>query len=293
MRRRTFSIGIVTFDGVKRVEALLKTLKKFAPVAWDTSLIKKIVVCEDPLPEWVIPQPTIAYQKLCNAYKVEFYKRDSWGCMQGNANFLMEKCDTDVVFILSDDILFSGDCITPMIYFWEKNPELKIGAVQFPFWFAEQLINLKILDTKDDFYGIFLEKLLKEEIKIPRKAVWEYTGYSRIYHSVHGTGFALDRNLYFKLGRFSEGHWSYDEDISAKIWINSDYFVCTLLGPPLLHYGGASQCSRYYKKFLDPAEDFKNSWGKSKTEVGQEVYRAMARKSYVNDLLKKANYYDS
>lgn len=276
----TFGVAIVTYDGLERVKHLYESYRKY-----NTVNVDRFIIVEDVSP---YTSRMDELYKFCKENMIEYVRSEKWGCMQGNGNFAMQVCGTDVVALISDDVLFSGDCLKPHEVFWKNNYSITVGAAQFTHWYAEQLVDRGYLESRKKFYeGNWWTK------NIPQSKHWNKDGVSRIYINVHGTGFSLRRSMWEKFG-FSQEHWSYDEDISCNIWLNTDeYVTITIPGPCLLHYGGASQCRKDHPELQsDQCKAMEKAWGKTKKELNDLCRKAMDKKRYVNDLLKSATYYD-
>src|SRR5438477_7367524 len=101
----SLGVAIVTYNGANRVAALLNSLEVDRP--W----IDEILVSEDLCP---YPENRVKLQEVCDAYQVRLRTAETWGCMQGTATRAMEWMSTDVVALLSDDVLATPGCIRDM-----------------------------------------------------------------------------------------------------------------------------------------------------------------------------------
>lgn len=271
----TLGVAIVTYNGAARTEELLKSLEP------ERRYIDKLVVAEDPCP---YPQ---VHQRLVEAsikYYCDLVTGSTWGCMQGNATMAMNYCDTDVVCLLSDDILVTPGCIKAMREFWETYWHLPIGLAQFSYWGNwSDLVKLNLIADASEFWPRWPEYITK----VPRNEFWDNGGKPRIYINVNGSGFAIRRDIWKTVGGFSPETWCYDEDIAVRVWLNSPTIVVTVPGPPFVHFGGASQCGTEH-----PDTDYHTllawvkAWGYDKFEIEPMLRAKMKERAYVEEFFQ-------
>ena len=81
-----FSLGIITFDGVARLDCMLKSLRRNCDLSKFTNLVVVHDPCSDDPKDVRRQCQTDGYKKVCKEWKFSLYNRPKWGHMQGAAN---------------------------------------------------------------------------------------------------------------------------------------------------------------------------------------------------------------
>ncbi len=272
----SFGVAIVTYNGPLRVSALLDSLRP------NREAVDQIVIFEDPS----YPEVSRRLAALAKEHGVAHKVRPEWGCMQGNAAFAMQNMDTDIVCLLSDDILLTPTCLADHRKVWERYWFYPIACAQIPYWGNwSDLINLGLTQTQDAFYSEWPNYIKR----IPRNKFWDHDGYPRLYVNVHGSGFSLRRDVYRSVGGFSPQHWSYDEDIAARIWLKSPCVVVAVPGSPFVHFGGASQCGNEHPDTQYHTLDaWIEAWGADKSAIHAQIRERMNERAYIDGYFRRS-----
>ena len=214
------ALSIQTYSGPTRVGYLLRSLRK---AGWP------------PFPVYVFEDPssTRAWEDLqivCKDFPVKLGRRPSWGNMQGCFQYAMEQTSHDLTILMSDDILVQPGWWETHLSWYEKLYDL-VGASAFSHWDSCELISQGWIDDREEF------------IKLIDLCIPDNPWYSEpdIIHAVHGSCFALRRDVWEDQGGFAQDFLAKDEDISRKIWINTDLICAKFPGSPLLHMSGESR----------------------------------------------------
>lgn len=268
-------VAIVTYNGPKRVAALLESLES------ERSYIDELVIQEDPT---IYPEVHTTLGRLALDYKVTLHTGEDWGCMQGNATRAMDNTTSDVMCLLSDDVVVKKGTIRAVREFWQAYSHFPIGAAQIAYWGSwDDIRRMGLIHHPDEFYGSWLSWINN----VPYNDHWINRGIPRIYVNVHGCGFSLRRDVYNAVGGFSPETWSYDEDIAAKIWLYTPCVIATIPGPPMVHFGGASQCGTEHPQTkFHTLEAWYDAWGSSKELMHSAIRKRMAERAYVDELFK-------
>jgi len=283
MAKLTFGVAIVTYNGWKRVAALLKSIQ--TELAW----VDQLLVSEDPVP---YPDVRPGLIDVCKGYRAQLLLSDEWGCMQGNATRAMGEMDTDIVAILSDDVLVAPGCLKDMRDFWVKYSVFPVGAACFSSWGNwSDIQKMGYIPHENGYYtshmpGGFYDSWPDWICKIPPNPFWFNGGHPRMYINVHGSGFALRRDVYDYVGGFAKETWCYDEDIAAKIWLKTPCVVAVAPGRPLIHYGAASQCGTEHPECtFHTNEAWEAAWGgKTKVQMDGEMRAVIAQRAYIDQM---------
>lgn len=273
----SFGVAIVTYNGPKRVEALLGSI-----TPKDREVLDQIIVSEDPCP---YPEVHDAYVHIAGEFNVPLFSWDNWGCMQGNAINAMSMMKTDIVALLSDDILLTPGCLVAVKRFWEKYWHFPIGLGQIAYWGNwTDLIGMGFIGNQEEFYTKWPSYIAK----VPRNTFWDYDGYPRLYVNVHGSGFAVRRDVWNAVYGVSREHWSYDEDLAFRVWTASPNVVCTIPGPPFVHMGGASQCGNEHPDCrYDRLDSWIKAWECDKPTMHAVIRQKMAQRAYIDEEFRK------
>ena len=121
----SYGAAIVTYNGSNRVRELLASMEHDRP--W----LEDLLIVEDPCPYEQVHQDLVA---LAHRYECRLVAGKEWGCMQGNATLAMSEMRTDVVALLSDDILMTPGCLRDNRRFWETYYHYPVGAAVIPAW---------------------------------------------------------------------------------------------------------------------------------------------------------------
>lgn len=221
-------IVIPSYNGVERLEFMLRTMKENDPDIFDIP----ILVVEDPCGFVGV---TEGYVDLSREYGFFFVELSEWSNMHGAASQAFDiargNYEPKWIIYLGDDLAITPKSLTTFLDFIKNDVPDNVGLVQLAYWNAHELPNFK---KRTDFYT----KNTDWTRQIPRNPHWE--GPSRAYINVNGAGFACRTKMYQKVGGFATGTWCLDESISYKCWMETDYGIVTCPGPPVVHYFGAS-----------------------------------------------------
>lgn len=274
----SFGVAIVTYNGAARVEALLGSAIR------DLACVDQLVIAEDPCPYPLVHDQLLT---LAAMYNAELVVGDTWGCMQGNATRAMRAMRTDVVALLSDDIILSPHCLSNVMSFWERYKKFPIGAAQIPYWPNwTDAKRLGFITEQDQFFTTWRDW----SWRIPSNPYWNGDGSPQLYINVHGSGFSLLREAWQAVGGFSPQTWSYDEDIAVRLWLGSQYVVTTIPGPPFMHYGGASQCGTEHPDTKFHTEEaWMDAWATSKDSLATAMRARMSQMDYLNAEMRQVN----
>lgn len=223
----TKALSIQTYKGAKRVKYLLESLDKYGWVPFP------VYVFEDPSSK----EHEEELKEVCNNYNVRLGKRPTWGNMQGCFQFAMEQTTEELMILMSDDILVQPGWYEEHLSWWDKVGSI-VGASAFSHWDSSELIEKGIIKDRYEFYS----KLPNSFTTIANNCASCYTE-PDIIHAVHGSCFALRRDVWKNQGGFAQDFLAQDEDISRKIWVNTDLICARFPGEPLLHLAGAAQAS--------------------------------------------------
>lgn len=268
-------VAIVTYNGPKRVAALLESLESERPY------IDELVIQEDPVD---YPEVHPTYGRLALQYRCTLHTGEVWGCMQGNATCAMNNTRSDIMCLLSDDVIVTRGCIKAVREFWERYSHFPIGAAGIARWDSwDDLRRMGLIHHHEEFYPQWQSWISK----VPYNDFWINGWIPRLYVNVHGSGFSLRRDVWKAVGGFSPETWCYDEDIAAKIWLYTPCVVAAVPGPPMVHFGGASQCGTEHPETrFHTIEAWYEAWGSSKELMHAAIRKRMAERAYVDDLFK-------
>jgi hypothetical protein len=201
----------------------------------------------------------------------------------------MENTTSDVMCLLSDDVLMKKGTIRAVRAFWEKYSYFPIGCAQIPYWGSWDDIRRMGLLKCGDYFPIdaFYDSWRSWINKVPFNDHWVNGWIPRSYINVHGCGFSLRRDVWRAVGGFSKETWCYDEDISAKVWLYTPCVIATIPGPPMVHFGGASQCGTEHPETnFHTLEAWCEAWGATKEYMHRSLRKKMAERAYIDDLFK-------
>lgn len=271
----SFGVAIVTYNGLIRVRTLLQSMQ------CQRDAIDYILIAEDPCPYDYVHKGLL---ELAQEYDATLLTGNEWGCMQGNAARAMDFMPTDVVALLSDDVILTAGCLRAHREMWEKYWHFPIGAAQIPYWGNwSDVREMGHIAEQGQFYTHWRKWI----DKIPNNKHWDFDGFPRIYVNVHGCGFSLRKDVWNAVGGFSPETWSYDEDIAARIWLFSPNVCVAVPGPPMVHFGGASQCGNEH-----PDAEFHtlgawiDAWGYDKPVMHVAIQAKMRERAYLDELFR-------
>lgn len=269
-----FGVAILTHNGASRVDVLLESMRP------DRHAVDQILICEDPLPRPIEHRENL--RDIADKHDVTLSLGPKRVCAQGNATRAMALLETDVVCLLSDDIILTPGCLTSVRTFWERWWHFPIGAAQIPYWANRaQLVDIDLIRCEDDFYAKWREYIEH----VPRNPTWEFDGKPWLHVNVHGSGFAVRRDVWYAVGGCSQDTWCYDEDISFRIWTMSPCVVVAVPGPPFVHYGGAAGPLRHGEDY-NTLRAWLRAWGDVFYHRDYLVRRKMREREYVNELFR-------
>jgi len=279
MATPSVGLAIVTYNGFRRVGSLLESLNT------ERGWLDRVLISEDPCPYPEVRERLIG---LANFFKVDLNLSDTWGCMQGNATRAMKKMNTDVVILMSDDVLVTPGSMKAVRRFWERYWHYPIGCAQTPYWGSwDDVIRFGFIHHPDEFY-VDWESWIK---KIPRNAHWEGTGVPRSYVNVHGCCFSIRKDVWTDVGGFSPTTWCYDEDIAAKVWLHTPLSVVCHPGAPVVHYGGASQCGNEHPETTAHTLDaWVKDWGADKPEIHARIREKMTERAFLDEYFQRNGF---
>lgn len=214
-------LSIQTYKGPTRVGFLLRSL---LAAGWP------------PFPVYMFEDPSNEscwrdLQTICRDFPVVLGRRPTWGNMQGCFQYAMEQTNHEVMILMSDDILVQPGWWEAHLGWFTQLYDL-VGASTFSHWDSCELITQGWIDCREEFYNKMLG------VKVPDNPWYDKPD---IIHAVHGSCFALRRDVWEQQGGFAQDFLAKDEDISRKIWINTDLICAKLPGSALLHLGAAAQ----------------------------------------------------
>lgn len=265
----SIAIVITTFNAPERLAGLLDNMK------WAGLPDVPIYVFEDPRPEGspISDVTTQSYREVCKEKKVVtgFYTSPEWICMHGIIDYAMQNTVEDWIIYVPDDIKFSRGGL------WQEYAAARafgrdfVGAIQAPYWNAEDLVTMGVLKSKEIFWNGWIPE------SIPRNPHWDYFGIPRAYINVNGAGFTLNRRLFEKMKGWPRSTWRLDEWVGYQAWIHG--MVCiTVPGPPRIHYmGGATDRMPTNLPFHSVEGWIAATGGKTPVDTGEETIRIMNR----------------
>lgn len=276
----SISCGITVYGNPPRLRHLLSNLR------W-SGIPEEITfrVFEDPKDR----ETSLEYEKICEEYKVPYYRAPSWGCMHRIGQFAVLNSPEDWFIYLPDDVLLTKGHLANIVQSIYDYHFTSVGAFQTPYWNADELVEkYQIVGPKD------------------KNELWRVTGFSvlngypenpywskcapRIYVNLNGAGFILRRKAWELVGGFSPDTWCLDEDIACRIWYYTGYNIFTLPGPPLIHYFGATSAdgTQPDHKFWT-GEAWEKAWGMDKKETHRLIRLAMEDAGGDGCLITEAN----
>jgi len=268
----SFGAAIVTYNGANRVRELLASIEVDRP--W----LDDLLIAEDPCPYEQVHLELVA---LAEKYQCRLVTGSNWGCMQGNATLAMLNMQTDVVALLSDDIIVTPGCLRDNRRFWETYYHYPVGASVIPSWGGwTDLEKMGLIKHPLEFH----EKWKEWISQVPRNEFWDFDNFPRLYVNVHGSGFAVRRDVWWAVGGCSKETWCYDEDIAARIWLYSPCVVVVAPGRPFVHFGGMSQCGNEHPDIdFHTLDAWKRAWdGRDKSEIHALIREKMAERAYLD-----------
>ena len=245
--KHTYGIAVPTFNGCHRVDVLLTCLDK-AP---STATVHRKIVVEDKMPDHM--ESTANHAGLVAAVARhpgwELITLDKWSNMQGTAQKCMELCDTEFVFMISDDIACVGDPLRHFINYAENadNDIVEhIGGAALPIMHANtHLLNAGVFtfgthwNTIQQFYADPLNTWLKDMQPIHYDTRWPQVPI--ISGQFNGAAFVLARKAWQEIGGFDLSWDVLDQYISYQIYFKTKYFILIINGDPFFHAGGCAQ----------------------------------------------------
>lgn len=221
-----FSIVIPGFNGPERVDYLLESIFKFYPdvAPW------QIIVSDDCSPR-MDEIETICQEK----YDVIFTHPPEWKCVGGNTNHGISLAETDLVFVINDDLIISKGTFETMLKFWEDNKHLKIGAAGFTFMQAYQLAEKGIIQSIDKFYPPIWNtgEISRNALNLKQDMFHSKFTYPILSSTPSGPCFAVSKKAWEDSGRFHEfGMW--EGGAFHTMW-EKGYSIFMVPTPPLFH----------------------------------------------------------
>lgn len=214
-------LSIQTYKGPTRVGYLLRSLRK---AGWP---FFQVHIVEDPSTQKVWED----LQIVCRDFPVKLHRRPTWGNMQGAFQYAMEQTKAPLMILMSDDILVQPGWWEEHLSWWVKLEGL-VGASAFSHWDSTDLITQGWIDSREEFYWKMRDTLVPDN---------PWYSEPSIIHSVHGSCFAIRRDIWEQQGGFAQDFLAKDEDISRKVWMNTDLICAKFPGSALLHLGGAAE----------------------------------------------------
>lgn len=277
--KEPISIAIMTYSGDERPNTPVKSCDRVRTLL--ESIIKNSLI---ELPRIVVVDDgsdNVEAQKkvevVCKIADVEYYVNPKWGGVSGNYNFGVEKTDTDLVIMLSDDQYVSKNWLSPMFYFLDNNPEIKIGMAGFNVIFSYELTDrFCILGKKEDFYTTNLLKDIADNFdkyadvilgntdividanpdtfenfkKVAQYGKWFNPDKPRIRGHSSGSAFVLRRDLWTQFGGFYPNIYQPDEDYGDNVWNMTDYLCVQVPTYPIFHYESGSSFGEHCESDL-------------------------------------------
>jgi GT2 family glycosyltransferase len=308
------AICIPTYNGVDRCRYMLETLMRNDPDAQSVP----IFVVEDLFGREEDPEKrkevSDGYDALEMDYPVEVFHSDTWRNMHGNAKYAFEiaqrECNPDWIVYLGDDLAITPGSLSNMLHFLRENDLPTVGAVQFPYWNADDIAfstsshpdldDVGVFWSRDrDFYATY-DWTRRVKLNPHWQGVWrEHTeepmpGVAVPYVNVNGVGFAVHVPTYNECGGFAEGTWCLDESLSYNVWTRSNRGVVCLPGPPLVHYFGASTMAKPVQHDMHTEQRWIEAIGHNKADSDKIMRAKMGeRKDAIIAETRKASYWNS
>ena len=193
----------------------------------------------------------------------------NWMCQSADA-------DTDIIIHCQDDAFPSKGCMTNMFNAWEAFYGTNTAAIAFPVMHGDDLVKQKVLKCRSDLL-MCLDKL----DTLPRNPGWEDTGFAKVMHSVHGSGFGVRKSVFDKFGKVTEEHWAYDEDLSYQIYTKTEDVIIVIPGANLYHIGGLSGGAVPEGDRGGDRIGWFVEYGKTHEECAMEMAQSRIRKGWV------------
>lgn len=279
-------VAVTVYASPLRLAKIFETMVEAGWNGWPTA---PVVVYEDLSDD----AHARTYAALCKQYSVEHRRRPTWGGMQGTAQFAAEqaaKDGVDWVIYFPDDVL-----PTPGTFAWLENwlaiLPAHVGAVQIPYWNYDALIGTEGVPGGDDGalrreldalgqHGKERAQLFADPVDWLPRVPWNPHWYGpAFYINVNGAGFAFRTDAWKAAGGFPTKTWCLDEHLGAKLWLETDYTVVTVPGPPILHMGGASTADQHaygHAHLREATNDgWMDEWGVDKETLGRRIRERM------------------
>ena len=252
----TVSIALLTYAHPEWLRDCLESMDR-----WGRPQVP-IRVFQDAPPS---PEVAVEYRALCQEYGLPLTTLHTWGCIHGNAQQALMHSPEEWVLIVADDNLFTPGCLQNMLRWIEKAHETSAGLLQVPIWHA--------VEAPFDFQACLRDKSRLAEVG-PNP---HWRGEEPLqYIAVHGSGFAVRRNLWLEVGGFTPSTWCWDEDLSAKTWFFTGYRIFQVPGPGTLHgRPGEVGCRPQPYHDYGHAVGWERGWRIGREECGKLMRLAM------------------
>lgn len=258
----TYDIVIPVYGNSLRLSRMLEVIR-------EQSVLRHITIVEDYSNEEVHQ----SFRGLAYKYNLVHIRAREWLGMQGTVQFAMNELRGDWMIYLPDDVLPTPDSIANVVRWLRIVPDW-IGAVQVPYWNYDELFVGKHRE-------LMLEGSLEWLYSVPINPHWYGPC---MYVNVNGAGFALRRSVWEQVGGFSQKTWCLDEDISARIWLNTNYYaIVTIPGMPWIHQCGGSTRDQHKFGHYDYREStidgWLDEWGIDKSTMNTRIKDVMKVRS--------------
>jgi len=244
----TYGVGIMTFGGAHRVEALLSSMISVNKAA-SLSLMKRRIVVEDPTPQ---ESHHLDLVHVVNEFpEWELITLPEWSNAQGAARGVLENLNTDFVFLIEDDILGLGDPFHNIIGWIENAPDeliTRTGAIQMSqFQAATELrsngifpITESFREVQEVFYDDPFDKWFRNPEKLHDHRI------PTLGMNSHGQCSCINKKAYIEAGGYDSRWHAFDQVLSYRIWLNTSYLIYTVPTDPFYHCGGCAQAGDHF-----------------------------------------------
>lgn len=283
--RYTYGVFIRTFNGPHRVDALLRSMKTCGSIG----LMKRRLVIED-------LSPILSHESLVEVMAKysdwELVSCDGWVNMQGTAQRGFEECDTDFVFLVSDDTLMTGDPFKNVIKWLENCPqdvaEITGGIAPSTYQLTTDLVKAGYFpgdklhsELQKIFYDDPFDTWFKDfqPIQFHSNIVLPSVG-----GNVHGQAYCLNRKAWKEVGGYDQAWHGDDQDISYKIWLNTSRIIYSLPTDPILHCGAAAGAEAFhYKEAVSQGSSDRciDLFGKDPVAMGRDIAKIIGERAVV------------
>lgn len=231
MSAPTIGLVFTVYGNPRRLDLILRAFngQKFFDNDFD---LDEVLIVEDPSTDLA----HASFERLAKDNYIPLYTMPEWGCMQGSAQAMMEQSKSDWIIYWPDDLLPTPGCVESAmewcrLFSTPRFEKAHVGAFNVPYWNYEDLF-----PGKERY-----EMLASDDFEWLHSVPWNPHWYGPCYYvNVNGAAFALRREAWKAAGGFPKKTWCLDEHISCKMWLETDWTIASVPGPPAIHGGGMS-----------------------------------------------------